>query len=279
MLITGESGTGKELLARYVHEREPARARCVRGRELRGLPDTLLESALFGHVRGAFTGADRARKGLFEAADGGTLFLDEVGEMSTALQGKLLRVLQEGELRPVGSERTRSGRRARARARPTATCWRWCARARFREDLYYRLAVVDAGAAAAARRAPRTSPLLTAHFVEKHGGGRKRARRARRAMRALERRGPGPATCASSRTRCAVRWRFSDGEIELAHLTRCAELGSDSGRTQGTSSTCTHTPTSSRARWWSEALERADGNVTHAAALLGRVALRSAEDA
>ena len=115
MLITGETGTGKEMVARAIHDRSAQRDMPLIKVNCAAIPETLLESELFGHVRGAFTGATTNKKGKFALADGGTIFLDEIGTMSPALQAKLLRVLQEREFEPLGSERTREGRRARHR--------------------------------------------------------------------------------------------------------------------------------------------------------------------
>lgn len=141
ILLRGESGTGKELVASYIHNTSPRASQPMLCLNCAALSASLLESELFGHERGAFTGADRTRKGRFELADGGTLLLDEISEMALNLQAKLLRVLQEGEFERVGSSTTR-----RADVRVIATTNRdledWVAKKRFRSDLFYRINVL-----------------------------------------------------------------------------------------------------------------------------------------
>ncbi|HSQ63402.1 MAG TPA: sigma 54-interacting transcriptional regulator [Polyangiaceae bacterium] len=170
VLVSGESGTGKELIARAMHQNGPRSKRAFVSENCASVPEPLLESTLFGHVRGAFTGASQTRPGLFEVADGGTLFLDEIGEMSLAMQAKLLRVLQDGEVRAVGSERTR-----RVDVRLIAATHRdleaMVEKRTFREDLYYRLNVVTVRVPPLRERRA-DIPLIIAHLVEKHAQGR-----------------------------------------------------------------------------------------------------------
>lgn len=142
VMIHGESGTGKELIARAIHFNGARRERPFVSENCAALPDTLLESELFGHAKGAFTGAHRQKQGLFEQADGGTLFLDEIGDMSPQMQKKLLRVLQEGEFRPLGMDR-----KVKVNVRLLAASHRdledMVRQGEFREDLYYRINVLS----------------------------------------------------------------------------------------------------------------------------------------
>ncbi len=165
VLITGESGTGKELIARAIHFNSPRRAKGFISVNCSALPESLLESELFGHERGAFTGAITRRKGRFELAHGGTLFLDEVGDMSFALQVKLLRVLQEMKFERVGGSTTLHVD-ARLVTASNRDLFREVEIGRFREDLYYRLKVVHIKVPPLRERRD-DIPLLVHHFLKK----------------------------------------------------------------------------------------------------------------
>ena len=166
ILIYGESGTGKELVARAIHQQSPRRERIFVTIDCGALPETLLESELFGHVRGSFTGAIGNKKGLFEEAHGGTLLLDEIGDTTPAFQSKLLRVLQENEIRPVGSNKTIKVD-VRVIAATNKDFKKSVEKKTFREDLYYRLAVVPV-VIPPLRHRKEDIPLLADHFIKKY---------------------------------------------------------------------------------------------------------------
>ncbi len=165
VLITGESGTGKELIARAIHYEGPKKERALVPVNCGSIPENLLESELFGYVKGAFTGADVSKKGLFEEAHGGTIFLDEIGELPLPLQVKLLRVLQENEIRPVGSSSTRKID-VRVIAATSRNLEDMVADKTFREDLYYRLNVLPV-VMPPLRDRSEDIPLLCQHFIIK----------------------------------------------------------------------------------------------------------------
>lgn len=168
VLISGESGTGKELVARALHYQSSRSEKMFVVQNCAAFNENLLESEFFGHVKGAFTGAVRDKEGLFEVADQGTLFLDEVGEMSQALQVKLLRVVQEGTFTPVGSTKTKEVN-VRVVAATHRNLLQMVEKGAFREDLYYRLNVVNIKLPPLRERVI-DIPLLVDHFLEKIAG-------------------------------------------------------------------------------------------------------------
>ncbi len=227
VLITGESGSGKELFARAIHDASPRRQSRFVSENCAAIPEGLLESTLFGHVRGAFTGAVAPHAGLFAIADHGTLLLDEIGEMSLAMQAKLLRVLADGEVRAVGATTAR-----RVDVRVIGATHRdldaLVREGKFREDLLYRLRVVELRVPALRER-PSDVPLLVAHLLEKHGLAGYKLTRA--AMDRLSRaRWPGNVRQLENELRRASV--LSDGLIDLPHLS--AELlGTEPARARG----------------------------------------------
>src|ERR1700751_5524292 len=165
VLITGESGTGKEVVARAIHENSQRSQAPFITINCGAFPETLLESELFGYMRGAFTGANENRRGLFQAADGGTLCMDEIGNMTLTMQVKLYRVLQEGKIRPLGSN-DEVDVDVRVIAATNKDFEKEIAEGRFREDLYYRLSVIPVQLPSLRER-KEDIPLLARHFLER----------------------------------------------------------------------------------------------------------------
>ncbi|MEO5727029.1 MAG: sigma 54-interacting transcriptional regulator, partial [Byssovorax sp.] len=276
VLVSGESGSGKELVARAVHHNGPRRGRAFVSENCGAIPEGLLESTLFGHVRGAFTGASTSRAGLFEVAHQGTLFLDEIGEMSLPMQTRLLRVLEDGLVRPVGAERER-----KVDVRIIAATHRdleMMVKARtFREDQFYRLNIISIRVPPLRERAE-DIPLIVRSLLEKHTPRAAGATSATGATSAAPRvtvgamdrlvafAWPGNVRQLENEIRrCLV---LSDGTIDEDHLSPeiggglppvPRELGLNvRGRIDALETTLVR-----------EALERTKGNQTQAAKLLG----------
>ncbi|APR78113.1 Response regulator of zinc sigma-54-dependent two-component system [Minicystis rosea] len=264
VLVMGESGSGKELVARAIHDNGPRRGRPFVGENCGAIPEGLLESALFGHVRGAFTGAAVSRAGLFEVADRGTLFLDEIGEMSLGMQTKLLRVLEDGLVRPVGSERAR-----KVDVRVIAATHRDLAEMvkekRFREDLFYRLDIITVRIPPLREREGDV-PLLVARFLDAYGGGRK-VRVTPAAMARLSTYAwPGNVRQLQNEVRRALV--LSDGVIDVPQLS--PEIAGDgTGAPPETGLHVRRRIDQLERSLVREALEKTGGNQTQAAKLLG----------
>ncbi|MGD0674587.1 MAG: sigma 54-interacting transcriptional regulator [Polyangiaceae bacterium] len=264
VLIVGESGTGKELVARAVHAHGARAGRPFVSENCASVPETLLESTLFGHVRGAFTGASSTRAGLFDIADRGTLFLDEIGEMSLAMQAKLLRVLQEGEVRAVGGERVRKVdvRVIGATHRDLSAM---VASGEFREDLFYRLNVI-ALCVPPLRERSEDIPVLVEHFVGKHrpGGSVKVTRAAMAKLVAF----PWPGNVRQLENEIRRALVLSDGAIDLQDLSADVLRGGTNA-SRGSGLDLRSRVDALETELVLEAMAKTRGNQTRAAQLLG----------
>ncbi|MCE9582162.1 MAG: sigma 54-interacting transcriptional regulator [Planctomycetes bacterium] len=267
VLIQGESGTGKELVARALHFGSRRAAATFQSENCSAVADTLLEAELFGHKKGAFTGADRDRPGLFEVASGGTLFLDEIGDMSLDMQKKMLRALQEGEIRPVGARDNK-----KVDVRVVAATHRdldlMIKEGTFREDLFYRLNVVRLRIPSLRERRE-DIPLLVDFFLDQTAreSGRPRSRISDRAMKVLVRHSwPGNVRELQNEIRRAAI--MADGLIDEEHLSPQVQgaAGPDGLPSGGT---LKGAKLALERRMIEAALKRSDGNVAAAARELG----------
>jgi serine/threonine-protein kinase PknK len=264
VLLAGESGTGKELVARAIHSNGSRSARPFVSENCGSVPETLLESTLFGHVRGAFTGASATRAGLFDVADGGTFFLDEIGEMPLSMQTKLLRVLQNGEVRPVGGEKVHNVD-VRIIGATHRDLEAMVAAGTFREDLFYRLNVVSIRVPPLRERAA-DIPLLVAHFVEKHAEGRK-VKVTRAAMDRLCA-FPWPGNVRQLENEIRRAFVLADDRIDVAELSdEVSRGGPNAARNAGLGLKAR--VDALEAQLLKDALERSKGNQTRAAEALG----------
>jgi two-component system response regulator AtoC len=271
VLVTGDSGTGKELVARALHELSPRAAYPFVAVNCGAIPAELIESELFGHVKGAFTDASRAKKGLADEADGGTLFLDEIGELPLALQPKLLRFLEEEEVRPLGDVRARKVD-VRVVAATGRDLRRAVAAGQFREDLFYRLDVVEVRLPPLRER-PEDVPALAAHFLARHArlrpelAGMRLSDEAREAL--LAHRWPGNVRELEHALERAVV--LADGPVireeDLPEMVRSPPPSPQPSRLQGTLSIKRETRALEE-QLIRAALERTGGNRTRAAELL-----------
>ena len=264
VLLSGESGTGKELVARAIHANGARASRPFVSENCGSVPEPLLESTLFGHVRGAFTGASSTRAGLFDVADGGTLLLDEIGEMPLSMQTKLLRVLQNGEVRPVGGEKVHKVD-VRILGATHRDLEAMVAAGTFREDLYYRLNVVSIRVPALRER-PSDIPLLVTHLVEKHAEGRK-VKVTRAAMDRLTT-FPWPGNVRQLENEIRRAFVLADDRIDLAELSdEVARGGPNASRNAGLGLKAR--VDALEVQLVRDALERTKGNQTRAAEILG----------
>jgi transcriptional regulator with GAF, ATPase, and Fis domain/tetratricopeptide (TPR) repeat protein len=265
VIIRGESGTGKELVARAIHYNGPRRKRAFVAENCGAIPETLLESVLFGHVRGAFTGAVADNPGLFAEAHQGTLFLDEISEMPLTMQTKLLRVLQEGEVRPLGGTTTAKVD-VRILVASNVSLKEKVKRREFREDLFYRLNVIGIEVPPLRQRRE-DIPLLAEHFVQKHA---KEARRriSREAIEALMD-FPWPGNVRQLENEIIRAVVLCDNVIEPIHLSDDIISGVSQLSDATLDLEMGHQVDRLKKRLIAIALKRTGGNQTAAAALLG----------
>jgi transcriptional regulator with GAF, ATPase, and Fis domain/tetratricopeptide (TPR) repeat protein len=265
VVITGESGTGKELVARALHRLGSRANGPFVAVNCGAVPEPLLESELFGHVRGAFTGAERTRRGHFEVADGGTLFLDEIADTSPAMQAKLLRVLQEGEIRRLGDEATRQVD-VRVVAASNRTLAELVAAGHFRQDLYYRLNVLSL-VVPPLRERIEDVPELAAHILERQGGHTTLSRAALRMLC----RYPWPGNVRELENELARAAALAEGAITPEHLSeRVRESAGEIASSAATDDLDLRTHVESLERQLiAAALERTGGNQSKAAKILG----------
>jgi len=277
VLITGESGTGKELLARAIHHGSARGEKAFVVENCGALPDELLESELFGCKKGAFTGAYQDRIGLFEVADGGAIFLDEIGETSPSFQVKLLRVLQEGEIRPLGAQRPRRVD-ARVIAATNRDIEQEVAAGRFRRDLYYRLAAFPVHMPPlAARRCD--IPLIAQHILDSVNKtfGRAVPGFEPETLRLMEAYG-WPGNIRELHNEIQRMVTLCDGDAPLGpHLASAALLGGTQAAPKEYGGTLRNRVERLESEMISDALRRQSGNISRAAEALGlsRVGLRA----
>ncbi len=268
VLLTGESGTGKELIARALHQNGPRAKRSFVSENCGAVPEALLESTLFGHLRGSFTGASQNRPGLFDVADGGTLFLDEIGEMPLAMQAKLLRVLQDGEVRPIGADRSR-----RVDVRLIAATHRdleaMVAAKSFREDLFYRLNVVQLRIPPLRERSA-DIPLIVQRLTEKHAPKR-RVRFTRAALdRLVAFPWPGNVRQLENEVRRAIVLGDATGDVTIDVADLSPEVVRGAGEAAREVGLHLRTRVDGLEKeLLSEALAKTEGNQTKAAEMLG----------
>jgi serine/threonine-protein kinase PknK len=261
-LILGESGTGKELIARAIASTGTRKKGPFIAENCGAVPEGLAESTFFGHIKGAFTGASKDQPGLFELADGGTLFLDEIGEMSLTLQTKLLRVLQEGEVRPLGASRSKKVD-VRMLVATHQDLRRLVEEGRFREDLYYRLNVVSLNVPSLRERPEDVAPLVH-HFLAQHSGDRKRTVSDAAMRRLSSYSWPGNVRQLENE----VRRMLILGEQEISTADLSSEVMQDSDESRE-AKTLKEKVDALERRLLVEALEQARGNRSKAAELLG----------